>query len=117
MKTILFVPAPGDKHGLLSPGKCGARPPRMRGHKNHQGKITHWDSEEPNPEWEDVSALVLALEGEPVPGGIFHLWWQADDVNTDELMEMLEGKLENIVEIASKLFRDDKPLGEVLVLV
>ena len=63
MKTILFVPAPGDKHGLLSPGKCGARPPRMRGHKNHQGKITHWDSEEPNPEWEDVSALVLALEG------------------------------------------------------
>lgn len=27
MNTVLYVPAAGDPHGVLAPGKCGSRPP------------------------------------------------------------------------------------------
>jgi hypothetical protein len=70
MKAILLVPAPGDPHGLLAPGKCGAMPPIMG---RWPLAPDHWIAGVRCPEIDSGTkcqhALVLAWDGEPVPEG------------------------------------------------
>ena len=84
MRAILLIPAPGDPHGLLAPGKCGAMPPSV-----YDAPIVGWVTAETLSrrthgsfdldEYENGldrairldyrQALVLAWDGEPVPEG------------------------------------------------
>lgn len=79
IQGILLKPAPGDPHGLLKEGPCGARPPMAGKHDGYWyeyesdgalGLVVeqpdgHWDSPEP-----DARALVLAWDGKPVAEGM-----------------------------------------------
>ena len=69
--AVLLVPEPGDPHGLLAEGPCGACPPTAW--LDHDGKGNSW--------WragcraagiEEHDALVLAWGGEPVEVGCFY---------------------------------------------
>jgi hypothetical protein len=76
MSAILLVPTPGDPHGLLAPGVCGARVPTLYnstscGYDAHRGWRERHDVRGDcymcgHPD----EALVLAWEGEPVPEGV-----------------------------------------------
>ena len=62
------------------------------------------------------AALALFWEGEQVPDGIFRLWFQADDICSDGLSDMLYDDLDRLVEIVLSLRRNGRSLGEVVVL-
>lgn len=62
-ETVLLVPSAGDPHGLLAAGRAGARAPGM--YMSARGWWPCRSGGGPKPQ-----ALVLALDGEPVPEGM-----------------------------------------------
>ena len=66
MKAILLVPAAGDPHGLLAPGKCGAMPPIVEYTHVGGGKHAWIEQVSLHP---PKQALVLSWDGEPVAEG------------------------------------------------
>ena len=85
--TILLLPPEGDPHGLLKPGRAGARPPILTWCWDEIGdEPDRWC--EPSMRWrpnEPVrQTLVLAIDGEAVEFGevraarVLKQWWWAD---------------------------------------
>ena len=63
-RAILLVPSPGDPHGLLAPGACGAVPPTVACFLDKIEGACWMDDPDMKP-----AALVLAWNGRAVPEG------------------------------------------------
>ena len=106
--TIILVPTKGDPYQLTANGPCFARPSVL--YKHDDGAWTA-GAGIPAPR---ERALLLMMDGQPVPDSVFRAWHQADGADTEGFQEALEGR--NVAEWAAALHREGEPLGRVIIL-
>ena len=107
IKAVLLVPEPGDPHGLLAEGPCGARPPMATHYRRgwRGGKLVPSCAEDHADTF--TYALVLAWDGEPVPEGVDRLaragWWADRHQKIhDVVRDLLRGNRRHLRLIRSK---------------
>ena len=105
MKAILLVPPPGDPHGLLAPGKCGARVPIV-----FRCACKQWRACGDGPcicgyGASLEHALVLAWDGEPVVEGLDR-WWRTGKGAVGKWPFVHPSKWESL-DVIHSLVRDD----------
>ena len=116
--AVLLVPEPGDPHGLLKEGPCGARPPTVEVHESRCECPTHrWAGSFRRCSVCHIAsgqrigrALVLAWDGKPVAEGLFRLAMQWDARGITPWPETPQG-IANMLDT-----RSDLALGTLVLL-